>query len=307
MNQFIGIEGGGTKFVCAYGSNPHNLKDRVLIKTQSPEITLQELIEYIRSVQKQCAIQAIGLAVFAPIDLDPASVTYGYITSTPKKDWEYCNIVGALQTIFHLPVGFDTDVNGAALGEYRWGAAQGVKDFVYLTVGTGIGGGAIMNGKLVHGAMHPEMGHLLIPQHKNDSFEGVCSYHSNCLEGLASGPAILKRWGVNDASRLSEDHAAWDLEAYYLGVGLANIIMTCSPEKIILAGGVMHHNGLLPKIHRVVLNCLNGYVSCKKMVNHIAEYIIKPGLEDNSGICGAIALAEQVFEKRVTHFTNAIA
>jgi len=297
VNQFIGIEGGGTKFVCAYGTSPDNLKDRVVIKTQSPKITLHEVIEYIHSVRRKCTIQAIGLAVFAPIDLDPNSSTYGYITSTPKPGWEYCNIVGVLQDVFHLPVGFDTDVNGAALGEYRWGAACGIDNFVYLTVGTGIGGGAMMHGKLVHGAMHPEMGHLIIPQHINDSYRGSCSYHHNCLEGLASGPAILKRWNVNEASELPEEHPAWELQAYYLGVGLANIIMTFSPQKIILSGGVMQCENLFPKIRQKVLTFLNGYISCKKMINNIAEYIIKPKLADNAGICGAIALAEYAFKE----------
>jgi fructokinase len=293
MSEFIGIEGGGTKFVCAYGSGPSNLKDRVVIKTETPDIVISELVAYIRSIQAKVNIQALGLASFAPVDLDRDSATYGYITSTPKPGWGHCNIVGALQAACRLPIGFDTDVNGAALGEYYWGAARGVNDFVYLTVGTGIGGGAMMNGKLVHGAMHPEMGHLLVPQIKDDFFAGVCSYHHNCLEGLASGPAILKRWGVADAAQLAADHPAWELEAHYLALGLANIIMTCSPKKIILGGGVMHHATLLPNIRQQVLVYLNGYVSCKKIINDIDNYIVLPGLGDDSGVCGAIALAQE--------------
>lgn len=292
MNQFIGIEGGGTKFICAHGTGPADLKERVVIKTRTPDMTLREIIEYVHSVQKKCSIKAIGLAVFAPIDLDPSSSTYGFITSTPKKGWEYYDIVGVLQDACHLPIGFDTDVNGAALGEHRWGAAREVNNFIYLTVGTGIGGGAMVHGSPVHGAMHPEMGHLIIPQHKDDSFRGNCSYHGYCLEGLASGPAILKRWGVSEPSLLPDEHPAWNLEAYYLGVGLANIIMSYSPEKIILGGGVMQQTGLLTKVHQAVLTALNGYVSCNKIMNNIADYIIKPGLGDDSGISGAIALAQ---------------
>jgi fructokinase len=292
MQQYIGIEGGGTKFVCAYGNHPSDLKDRTVIKTCSPNKTMQEIVDYIRVVQRKTDIHGIGLAVFAPLDLNPLSSTYGYITSTPKPGWQFYNIVGALKKAFHLPVGFDTDVNGAALGEYKWGAAKNINDFVYLTVGTGIGGGAMINGQLVHGAMHPEMGHLLIPQHPNDSFKGVCPYHQHCLEGLASGPAILARWNVSNATELPEHHEAWDLEAYYLGMGLANIIMTYSPKKIILGGGVMHCVGLLEKIRLAVLKSLNGYISCEQIINNINNYIVKPGLHDNSGICGAIALAE---------------
>lgn len=293
MLQYIGIEGGGTKFVCAYGNHPDNLKDRTVIKTRTPDNTMKDLIDYIWAIQQKTAIQSIGLAVFAPLDLNPQSPTYGYITSTPKPGWKNYNIVGILKKTLHLPVGFDTDVNGAALGEHRWGAAQHVKDFVYVTVGTGIGGGAMINGHLVHGAMHPEMGHILIPKHPNDSFKGVCPYHQHCLEGLASGPAILARWGVKDANELPEYHEAWDLEAYYLGMALANIVMTYSPKKIILGGGVMHHPGLLEKIRLAVLKSLNGYISCEQIINNV-NYIVKPGLQDNSGVCGAIALAEHV-------------
>jgi fructokinase len=256
-------------------------------------VTLHHIIEYIRAIQKKAPVKAIGLAVFAPLDLDPSSPTYGYITSTPKMAWRYYNIVDVLKKTFRLPIGFDTDVNGAALGEYHWGAAKNIPHFVYLTVGTGIGGGAIINNQLVHGAMHPEMGHLFVPKHPSDDFTSVCSYHSHCLEGFASGPAILKRWGVKDPADLPDNHLAWDLEAYYLGMGLANIIMTCSPQKIIIGGGVMHRACLLPKIHDAVLTGLNGYISCKKIMEDIENVIVPPALGDNAGVCGALALADR--------------
>jgi fructokinase len=299
MNHFIGIEGGGTKFVCVHGTGPDNLHDRTIIKTQSPDLTIQELIHYLRSVSLKANISAIGIASFGPLDLDKSSATYGHITAAAKSGWENYNLLGALRQTCRLPIGFDTDVNGAALGEHRWGAAQDLNDFMYLTIGTGIGGGIMMNGKIVHGAMHPEMGHILIPQNlEHDNFSGVCSYHKNCLEGLASGTSMNTRWNVASSLDLPIDHPAWDLEAHYLGLGLANYIMTFSPKRIILGGGIMHQNHLLPKIHSEVVKSLNGYINCSRIINHIETYIVKPGLGDNSGICGAIALAQESFQRR---------
>lgn len=294
MSQFIGIEGGGTKFVCAHGTIPDDLRDRTVIKTQSPELTIKEVIHYIRAVQSHTPIKAIGLAIFGPLDLDPLSTTYGYITAAAKPGWKNYNIVGAIKQAFNLPLGFDTDVNGAALGEHRWGAARGLNDFLYLTVGTGIGGGAMANGKMIHGAMHPEMGHILIPQdHSHDNFIGSCAYHKNCLEGLASGTAMKTRWQVESALDLPEDHIAWDLEAQYLAAGISNFILTLSPKRIIIGGGVMKQMHLLPKIRAHIVKCLNGYVACGRITNHINEYVVTPQLKENAGICGAIALAEQ--------------
>lgn len=296
MNSYIGIEGGGTKFVCVYGSNPHDLHNRTIIKTTSPEETLNEVVRYIRTVEMHTDIKAIGIAIFGPLDLDPASGTYGHITAAAKPGWKDCNVLGYLKRFFDVPIGFDTDVNGAALGEYRFGAARGIDHFVYLTVGTGIGGGIIMNGKLQHGAMHPEMGHILIPQDtRYDTFPGVCRYHKNCLEGLASGTAMSTRWQVNSALDLPPHHPAWDLEAHYLGVGIANYILTFSPKRIIMGGGLMQQTHLLPKIRKEVLKCLNGYLQCEKIIDHLEDYLVLPGLNENSGICGAIALAEQSY------------
>lgn len=293
MKQFIGIEGGGTKFICAYGSGPDDLKERTQIKTETPEATMRNVIDYIKSVQKKVKIDAIGASIFGPLELDLQSPNYGSITTTPKHSWINFNFVGALKKEFNLPIGFDTDVNGSAISEYRWGAAKGLSDFLYLTVGTGIGGGLMANHKLVHGAMHPEMGHILIPQDKSvDPFPGVCDYHGNCLEGLASGPSLKERYKVKSALDLSEDHKAWDIEANYLGVALANFTMILSPKRIIIGGGVMRQDHLLPKIRQKMLRNLGGYIQNPTVVKNIDTYVVKPGLQENAGVCGAIALAE---------------
>lgn len=298
MNQYIGIEGGGTKFVCAYGSGPNDLHDRTVIRTQLPNETMAEVIDYIRTVQRKANIKAIGISVFGPLNLDKNSKNYGYILPTAKVEWSNYNIVGAVQSEINLPIGFDTDVNGAAIGELRWGAGQGYSDFLYLTVGTGIGGGAVVNGKLLHGAQHPEMGHIMIPQdiHRDD-FPGVCSHHRNCFEGLASGPAMKMRWKVNSALDLPEDHIAWDLEAHYLAIGLATYTMTLSPKRIIMGGGVMRQQHLLPKVREKMLRVLNGYVLNDRVAKETDQYIVPPGVGENSGILGAIALAEQSYQE----------
>lgn len=300
MNQYIGIEGGGTKFVCVYGSGPNDLHERTIIKTSSPEATLKQVVNYIQTIQKKIKVQAIGMAIFGPLDLDVNSATFGHITAAAKPGWKNCNVTGFLKQFFDMPIGFDTDVNGAAIGEYRWGAARNVSDFVYLTVGTGIGGGIMIDGKLQHGAMHPEMGHILIPQDPSrDSFAGVCNYHKNCLESLASGTAMSTRWQVSSALDLPPHHPGWNLEAHYLGLAIANYILTFSPKRIIVGGGLMQQNHLLPKVRTEVLKCLNGYLQCEKIINNMDEYIVLPGLKENSGICGAIALAEQRFNSSI--------
>lgn len=292
MAYFIGIEGGGTKFVCAYGSGPDDLQERVVIRTETPAVTMQALAEYIRNVQSRVQIAAIGASIFGPLDLDRASPTYGYITTTPKHEWINFDFVGALKREFSCPVGFDTDVNAAVVSEYRWGAAQNISDVLYLTVGTGIGGGAIVNHQLVHGAMHPEMGHILIPQDPRDHFAGVCEYHGNCLEGLASGPSLKDRWQVKSALDLPADHPGWEIEASYLGLALANYTLTLSPKRIIIGGGVMRQEHLLAKIRRELLKHLQGYIRNPTVVQGIDSYVIKPGLQENAGVLGAIALAE---------------
>lgn len=279
------IEAGGTKFVCAIGDEFGNVLERQVFKTETPNITMKNVVEFF----KQHDIQKLGIGCFGPIDLDKNSDTYGYITSTPKIKWRNYDIVGELKKYFDIPIGFDTDVNGAALGEVTFGSSQELSSVVYMTVGTGIGVGALVEGKLVHGMLHPEMGHMFIKKHTDDTFEGVCPYHGDCLEGLAAGPALEKRWNIKGED-LDETHEAWDLQAYYLAQGIVNIITVLSPERIILGGGVSKQTHLLVKVRNEVNRLLNGYLNTKQLMN-LDEYIIYASLGDDAGIKGALALA----------------
>jgi fructokinase len=279
MTLYGGIEAGGTKFVCATGSGPNHL-DRITFPTTTPEETIGRAIEFFRT---RPAVNSIGIASFGPLDLDPRSPLYGYITSTPKAGWRNTDIAGAVGRALGVPVHIDTDVNAAALAEARWGAAQGVDDVVYLTIGTGIGGGALAGGKLVHGLVHPEMGHMRVPHDiVADPYRGICPFHGDCLEGLASGPAIEQRWGSR-AEKLPADHPAWRLEARYLAAGVVNLICTLSPCRVIMGGGVMEQSHLLPMIRDEVCVMLNGYV--------VLAEIVWPLLGKDTGVLGAIALA----------------
>ena len=286
------IEAGGTKFVCAIGDENGGLIERVSFPTTTPKETLGKVVNFFKGKD----IEALGVGSFGPIDPNINSKNYGYITTTPKPHWGNYDILGELKKYFKLPMGFDTDVNGAALGELKWGAAKNLKSAMYITVGTGIGAGAVVEGNMIHGLLHPEMGHILIRRDPSDQYKGRCPFHLDCLEGLASGPAIEERWGKK-AYELPKDHEAWDLEAYYLAQALANYILIISPEKIILGGGVMKQNQLFPKIRKNVKKILNGYISKKEILEGIDDYIVSPGLEDNAGICGALALALKSLEK----------
>lgn len=289
MSLFGGIEGGGTKFVCVIGSGPDDIRAEARIDTTTPAETLDKVIAFFRESPHR--IQALGVGSFGPVDPDPTSPTWGYITMTPKLPWRNTDIAGALQRGLGVPIAFDTDVNVAAYGEYVWGAAQGLEAFVYLTIGTGIGGGGLMHGKLMHGLMHPETGHLRIPHDwQRDPYPGCCPSHGDCLEGLANGPALWGRWKV-DPSTLPPDHEAWKLEAHYIALALANIIYTVSPQRIILGGGVMDQAFLFPMIRREVQETLNGYIVSDMILNRIDEYIVPPALSNRSGRLGAIALA----------------
>lgn len=292
MATFGGIEAGGTKFVCAIGSGPGDLREEQRFLTTTPEETIGRCIDYFREHGKQDKLTAIGISSFGPLDPNPGSPTWGYITTTPKPGWAQTPFAGRIADALDIPVGFDTDVNGAALGENRWGAAQGLDTFIYLTIGTGIGGGGLICGNLMHGLIHPEMGHVRLPHAiEQDPFEGVCPYHGNCLEGLASGPAIEKRWD-KPGQELPDGHPAWDLEAHYLALALTGFICTLSPQRIILGGGVMERRALFPRIHTKVLEFLNGYVQSPAVLERIHEYIVPPGLGNKSGVLGAIALAQ---------------
>jgi fructokinase len=292
MPHFGGIEAGGTKFVCAVGTGPDDLRAEVRFPTTSPEETIGQAIAYFKEQSAFEPVTAIGVASFGPVDPNPDSPTFGYITSTPKPGWAQTDFAGMLRRALGVPVGFDTDVNVAALGEHRWGATQGLDTFIYLTIGTGLGGGGLINGQLMHGLIHPEMGHIRPPRHPDDTFSGACPYHGDCLEGMAAGPALEGRWGKR-AETLPVDHPAWEMEAHYLALGLVNFICTLSPQRIILGGGVMEQTQLFPLIRQKVLELLNGYVQSPAILDHIDEYIVPPGLGNKSGVLGAIALARQ--------------
>jgi fructokinase len=293
MNNLYGaIEAGGTKFVCAVGSSPDDLHIEKF-DTTTPKETISNTIQFFREQNSRNKLNAIGIGSFGPIDLDKNSDTYGYITSTPKPNWAHIDFVGAIHNEFNIPIGFDTDVNAAAFGEHYWGAAKGLSDFIYLTIGTGIGGGGMLNGQLMHGLVHPEMGHIFIPLDSKDEYKGKCPFHKNrCFEGLASGPAIQERWN-KQAKDLGSNHKAWELEAHYISMALINYICTLSPQRIIIGGGVMKQKHLFPLIHEKVINMLNDYIQSPEIVNNISNYIVPPSLGNRAGILGGIALAIQ--------------
>ncbi|MEC0368767.1 ROK family protein [Paenibacillus chibensis] len=288
MSILGAIEAGGTKFVCGIGKEDGTVLERVSFPTTTPEETMAQVVAFFQDK----GVEAIGVGSFGPIDPVKGSPTYGRITTTPKPYWSNYDIVGHLGSHFQVPIEFDTDVNGAALGEYTWGAAKGYDSCLYITVGTGIGAGAVVGGELIHGLSHPEMGHILVRRHPEDKFEGFCPYHGDCLEGVAAGPSLSKRWGVPGAD-LTPDHPAWDMEAYYLAQALMNYILILSPQKIVMGGGVMKQQQLFPLIHTKLQELLNGYVQSPAINENIAEYIVSPQLGDNAGLCGALALARK--------------
>jgi fructokinase len=291
MSLFGGIEAGGTKFVCAIGSGPDDVRARTRIPTTTPTETLDRVIAFFARHPEP--LDGIGVGAFGPLDLDPTSPMYGHITTTPKPGWRQCDIAGTLRRALGVPVSIDTDVNVAALGEHRWGAARDVDDVLYLTVGTGIGGGVLVRGEALHGLLHPEIGHIPVPHDREaDPFEGTCPFHGDCLEGLASGPAVQARWG-QPGETLPVDHPAWVLEAHYLALALVTCIYTVSSQRIILAGGVMQQAQLFPLIRRQVARLLGGYLDVSAIREHIDEYIAPPALGGNAGVLGALALAQE--------------
>lgn len=292
-----GIEGGGTKFVCAIGTGPDNIRAEARIHTTAPEETISQVVDFFKHQEDSLGkLSAIGFACFGPLDPNPASPTYGCILPTPKPGWAGANVVGMLREVFDVPIAFDTDVNGAALGEWRWGKAQGLQNFIYLTIGTGIGGGAFAEGKLLHGLIHPEMGHIAVKHDiDKDSFEGACPFHGDCFEGLASGLAIEKRWGRR-SNTLPPGHIAWELEAEYIAQALASYSFVLSPQRIIIGGGVGSVPHLLPKVRKKTRELINGYIHSPVILENIESYIVSPGLGNRSGILGAIALAEQALQ-----------
>lgn len=283
------IEAGGTKCVYGYANGDNSgllVNRRSCPTTASPEETCAPMIKYFKD-QK---VSKIGLASFGPVQLDKSAPQYGFITNTPKPGWQNFDFVGLLERELGVPVFFDTDVGAAALGELYWGAAKGLDSALYLTVGTGIGGGAVISGSILHGALHPEMGHVRVERQAGDDFKSLCPFHDECLEGLASGIAIKARWGA-DGRELSDREEVWDLEAFYLAQAIVDYILILSPKKIILGGGVMKQAQLFPLIRAKVLSRLGGYVQIPELEpDNINSYITFPGLGDNAGIMGAIAL-----------------
>ncbi|PKG23435.1 ROK family protein [Niallia nealsonii] len=292
MSLFGAIEAGGTKFVCAVGTVDGKIEERISIPTRTPEETIPKVIAFFQ----QHVIEAIGIGSFGPIDVDKKSNTYGNITTTPKTAWKDYPLLQTIKDAFSIPVGFNTDVNVAALGEAILGAAKGVDNCLYITVGTGIGAGAYINGELLQGLTHPEMGHILVRRHPNDAYKGRCPYHADCLEGLAAGPAIEERWGKK-AIELSDKEEVWDMEGFYIAQSLMQYILVLSPKKIILGGGVMNQTHVLTYIYKYLQELLNGYLSFEEISTNIKNYIVKPGLGDNAGITGALLLAEKEWEE----------
>ncbi|MEW9534707.1 ROK family protein [Microbispora sp. NPDC049125] len=281
-----GIEAGGTKWVCAVADAGGRLRDTEVIPTTTPETTIAGATRFF---QRHEGLAAIGVGTFGPVDLRPASSTYGHITATPKPGWAYTDVVSPLRAALGVPVRVDTDVNAAALGEWRRGAGEGLATFAYITVGTGIGAGAVVNGRLVHGLLHPEFGHIRIPHDLGrDPFAGSCPFHGDCLEGLASGEAMRRRWG-RPAEHV-DDPSAWELEAEYLALAVVNLTYTLSPERVIVGGGVPKHPSLLPAVRARVLGLAAGYPAPGDAAA-MGGYVVGPSLGDRSGVVGAVELA----------------
>ncbi|MDW4528877.1 ROK family protein [Rossellomorea marisflavi] len=291
------IEAGGTKFVCAVGDEQGTIIDRVQIPTTLPEETIPKVIEFFR----KHPVKAIGIGSFGPIDVNRESASYGNVTSTPKVGWKDYPFVQAIKEAIPVPVGFNTDVNAAALGEATFGAAKGLDSCLYITVGTGIGAGAVVQGKLLQGLSHPEMGHILIRRHEDDAYEGKCPYHKDCLEGLAAGPAIEARWGVK-GDQLVDKGEVWEMEGYYIAQALMQYIVIISPKKIILGGGVMKQKQIFPIIYKHLEKMINGYVGLPPL----EDYIVSPGLGDNAGITGSLMLAQEAYEDEINRETTRV-
>lgn len=290
---FGGIEAGGTKFNCIVARGPDDILAELRISTSTPDETLPQVYRFFKQVQEQNHIQInrIGLGFFGPLNLDKNSLSYGSVTSTPKLAWRNTPVLNIIQNELGIPACIDTDVNAAAVGEGRWGAAVDLLDYIYITIGTGIGGGVITGGEPVHGLVHPEVGHILLPHdHLKDPFPGICPYHKDCWEGLASGPALQARWKM-PAQDLGIDHPAWNLEAEYIAKALYDLILTLSPRKIILGGGVMKQAGLIEKVRSLVVDILGDYVDSPALRQGIQDYIVPPALGDHAGTLGSVALA----------------
>ena len=289
------LEAGGTKMVCAIGNEQGEISERISIPTVSPEETMPQMIAFFREHH----IEALGVGCFGPINPVKGTATYGYITSTPKLAWQEYNIVGAFEEALGCPVGFDTDVNAAMLGEATFGIAKGLDSCIYMTIGTGVGVGVYINGGLLHGMMHPEGGHVLLSKLPEDTYEGFCPFHKNCMEGLAAGPAIEGRWGKK-AIDLADRPEVWEMEAEYIAQALVDYTMLVSPQRIILGGGVMHQTQLLPLVREKFKELMNDYIRTKEIAD-LDSYIVVQSLDDKQGIMGALKLG---MEERSNHLNG---
>ncbi len=293
MKKIGALEAGGTKMVLAVYEEDGTELERLTLPTETPEITMPPMIAFFR----RHGIDALGVGSFGPLDLNPASPTYGFITSTPKLAWKNYPLLKNLLDGRSIPAGIDTDVNAAIIAEAELGAARGCQNAVYVTIGTGIGGGVYANGQTVHGLLHPEVGHTLLRPHPLDpNPRGVCPYHESCLEGLAAGPAIGARVG-GDAKNLPDDHPTFEIEAFYLAQMCVNLITTLSPERIILGGGVMQRSRLFAQVREQTVRLLNGYIQAPAITEHIDEYIVAPQLFPVSGLVGSYLIGKKALEK----------
>jgi fructokinase len=286
------VEAGGSKFVCAIGNDRGEILAHERFPTTDPAATLAATQAFLQQRGRALGtLAAIGIASFGPVELDKTFLRYGFIGGTPKAGWAGTDMAGTLAREFHCPIGFDTDVNAAALAEHRWGAARDVNTFVYLTIGTGIGGGVLVDGVPIHGLMHPEIGHVYPRRHPLDlKFSGVCPFHADCLEGVASGPAIVARTGAS-LEQLDESHPQWEIEADYLGQLCAQLVVTVSPQRIIMGGGVMSQMRLLELIRPRLRHWLGGYIDRREILDAAEHYVVAPELGDRAGVLGALVLA----------------
>lgn len=288
-----GIEAGGTKFNCVVGNSSGDIFSRHTFATTTPEETLAQATKFFtRSHSKVGPISALGIAHFGPVNINPASVSYGHVLLTPKPGWSNTDVVGYFSAAMQCPVALQSDVNGAAIGEFYLGGAVAVDNFVYITVGTGIGGGVFVNGQLLNQLRHPEIGHMLVAQDwQQDPFVGCCPFHDNCLEGLAAGPAIEHRWG-SPAQNLATNHPAWELEAHYLAMLCVNLTYCYAPQKIIFGGGVMQQQQLIPAIRHKFSVLMNGYAPVSTPID---DYISLSILQHDAATKGALVLGQQCY------------
>jgi fructokinase len=286
---FGAVEAGGTKFICAIGDESGAIHAESRFPTADPVSTLARVRDFFKVGCGNVVPSAIGVACFGPIVLQRQSARYGFIGNTPKAGWSHTDVAAMLAREFSCAVGFDTDVNAAALAEHRWGAGSDVQNLVYVTVGTGIGAGVLIDGAPLHGLMHPEIGHIFPRRHELDlNFAGVCPFHGDCLEGLASGPAVFARTG-SELQHLDMTHSQWLIEADYLGQLCAQLVLTVSPQRIILGGGVMTER-LFPLVRRRTLHWLGGYIDQPEILTGIDRYIVPPALGARAGVLGALRL-----------------